>query len=73
MMSVAIMSEQKSIRASEAAEMIGVSLRTVVRWIHKGYFPNAKRVNPRAGNSTYIIPETEVEQFIQERDKDKLN
>jgi predicted site-specific integrase-resolvase len=54
-------------KASEVAKEFDVSLRTVNRWIKSGYFPGSIRRNPRAYNSTYIVPKEAVEKFKKER------
>lgn len=54
-------------KAAEVANEFGVSLRTVNRWIKSGYFPGSIRRNPRAHNSTYLVPKDAVEKFRQER------
>lgn len=53
--------------AGEVAEIFEVIPRTLNRWIKSGYFPGAIRRNPRAYNSTYIVPRESVEKFKQER------
>lgn len=57
------------IKASEVAKQFNVSLRTVNRWIEAGYFSGAFRRNPRAANSTYLIPVDSVEKFKREREQ----
>jgi excisionase family DNA binding protein len=46
-----------------AAELLGVSVRTIQDWIKQGHFPHAYKLNPQKSNSPYRIPSTDVEQF----------
>ena len=50
------------------AEELGVTRQTVNIWIHSNKFPNVQRVS---GN--FIIPATDIENFIQLRIKELEN
>lgn len=49
------------------AKRLGVSDRTIARWLNAGYFPNAYKLNPETYKSAYIIPEVDVIAFEQKR------
>jgi len=51
----------------EAAERLGVGTTTVNRWVKLGEFPNAYKLNPRAKNSPFRIPEEDIVAFEEER------
>lgn len=51
------------LKVSEAAERLGVTKKTITRWIEREFFPGAERKNPYAKNSTYIIPLVDIERF----------
>lgn len=62
--------ERPSLTTQEAADMLGVTSRTIVRWIHNGRFPGAFLLNPKA----FAIPRDEVEKVvgaIEKEDKTK--
>jgi predicted site-specific integrase-resolvase len=54
-------------RTTEAAERLGVSTRTITRWVERGYFPGAFKVNPEADNSPYMIPLSAIEALERKR------
>ena len=56
------------VRIKKAAEMLGVSSRTITRWIHKRYFDGVIKNDPGAETgSFYLIPEESVEKFHEKR------
>lgn len=63
--------KDSTMKAKEVAQLFGVSLRTVNRWIEAGYFPGSFRRNPRVPNSTYLVPTESVERFKREREETK--
>ena len=55
---------------AEVAELLDRPLRTVQRWVREGeLFPNAKRLNPEASRSPYLIPAADVEAVRSEFEK----
>ena len=66
------MSRDPALSAQEAAERLGVSVRTIQNWIDAGVaFPNAYKLNPHLSNSPYRIPVTDIETLEAERQKSK--
>jgi len=59
------------IRTTEAAKRFGVSSRTIARWIEKGYFPNAFKINPHADNAPFLIPLYDIEALERKREAKK--
>ena len=54
----------------EVAERLDVSPRTVLNYIQREYFPNARKKNPLAERrSEWLIPETDIEDFEKLRDE----
>jgi excisionase family DNA binding protein len=43
----------------QAAERLGVAVRTMQKWIVKGYFPNVEKLDPYAERPAYRIPEAD--------------
>lgn len=57
-------------KISEVAKMLGVSSKTVTRWIHKGYFFGVIKNDPDAETGTYyMIPDSAIEAFVERRKK----
>ena len=54
----------QSITVPEAASRLGVTDRTVLNWIEKGYFPGTTRISP---TGPYRIPIPAIEQFEKNR------
>ena len=54
--------KERPLTTQEAADLLGVTSRTIVRWIHAGRFPGAFKLNPRA----FAIPRDEVEKVVAE-------
>ena len=48
----------------QAAEVLGVSARTIQAWHEKGEFPHAYKLNPDARNSPLRIPRSDVDNYI---------
>lgn len=46
----------------EVAEMYGVTVRTVARWIKDGFLPGAEKKGPTK-TSPYRIPKSAIEHF----------
>jgi len=51
----------------EAAQRLGVTHRTIVKWIKKGSFPNAYKLNPDGLRSPYRIPISDIEALEERR------
>lgn len=54
---------QKALSTKQAAERLNATSRQVIRWIHKGYFPNAYKLDPEAINSHFRIPVSDIEAY----------
>lgn len=52
---------KKLISTKEAADILSVSDQTIINWWREGYFPNAKKLNPKKRNSPIRIPFEDVE------------
>lgn len=50
-------------KVAEVAEIYGVHPRTIARWIKRGLFPNARKLDPSAKNSHFVIPRQDLESF----------
>lgn len=59
--------ESRMLSATEAAERLGVTPRTILRWIKDGEFPGARQKRP-IPRSPYQIPESDVVAFEERRD-----
>jgi predicted site-specific integrase-resolvase len=59
------------LRLPDAAKRLGVSKRTLYRYIDKGYFPNVVKADPFVENSHYLIPVSDVEDFEELRKKSR--
>ena len=57
----------KVLTLKETAERLGIRPRTMYKWLGKGLFPNAYKVNPTAKNSPFRIPVEDVEAFEAQR------
>lgn len=51
----------------QAAKELGASHRQVQRWIAKGHFPNAFKLDPTARNSPFRIPADDIAAFKARR------
>ena len=52
----------------QAAEVLGVSARTIQAWHEKGEFPHAYKLNPsNKRNSPLRIPRLDIEAIIERR------
>lgn len=56
----------------QAANILGVSARTIRNWIKKGRFPNAYKLDPQSKKSSYKIPKIDVDSFLRERQDESL-
>jgi len=54
---------QGYLSTSEAAKRLGVSSKTLLRWIKDGRFPGALQINPYAKNSAFLVPQSALEAF----------
>lgn len=52
---------------SEAAKILGVSIKTIHAWIGQGYFPGAYKLNPLAKRSEYRVPKSDVDNILSRR------
>lgn len=60
---------KKTLSTQEVADRLGVTSRAIIKWVRKGLFPGAYKLNPHASNSPYRIPVEAVEKFEQEREE----
>ena len=59
---------ENAFSVAEVAERLGVTPRTVVRWIReKIAFPNAYQKNPFIKTSPFVVPLADLEDFEQKR------
>jgi excisionase family DNA binding protein len=58
---------ERRFTTTEAGRRLGVSTRTIQRWIEEGMFPGAYRLNPRNPRSHVRIPEADLLQLEQQR------
>jgi hypothetical protein len=58
------MKETKEYSVAELAEKYKVARRTVSGWIWDKKFPNARKVTPPAGASYWLVPETDLTDFV---------
>ena len=54
----------KYLTTKEIADQLQVTERTVTNLIRRGYFPGARKIDPRRLNSPYRIPESEFKNFL---------
>lgn len=55
------------IRLAKAAKRLRVSVKTMYRWIEKGRFPGATKLDPLGRNSPYLIPIKDIEEIEKMR------
>ena len=55
----------------QAAGRLGVSPKTVNKWINAGHFPGAAKMNPLRPKSSYLIPVEDVERIEQAREEQR--
>jgi predicted DNA-binding transcriptional regulator AlpA len=48
---------------SQVAELLGCSVRAVVKYTQRGHFPNARKMDPTKKNSPLRIPRADVEKY----------
>lgn len=58
---------EEHLSTSKAAQLLGVSERTVQLWLKKRKFPGAYKLDPDASNSPYRIPLADVEAIQAKR------
>ncbi len=56
----------KLLSVTDVAEQLGVTVRTVQRWVRDGHFPGAFKVGP-GKTSPYVIPVEDFEAYIEAR------
>jgi excisionase family DNA binding protein len=61
---------ERTLGTSEAAQALGVSARTVQRWLEENLFPNAYRLNPENPRSHVRIPEEDIEALKRKRQRE---
>lgn len=61
------MSTNDPLSTGKVAKMLGVTQRTIQRWIQAGRFPNAFKLDPESERSSYVIPTSDVEAFLERR------
>jgi len=60
------------IRASEAAEILGVNPKTINRWHQKGLIKDAHKINPEASNnSPLMVAQHEIDRILTLREQGK--
>ena len=57
----------ESLSTAEAAQRLGVTPQTVIKWIKRGSFPNVFKLNPDAIRPTYRIPISDIKAFEERR------
>lgn len=57
----------KQFTTQEVAERLGVTPRAIHKWIKRGRFPNAYKLDPDSRTSPYRIPEDDVVAFEERR------
>ncbi|MFQ5614747.1 MAG: helix-turn-helix transcriptional regulator [Anaerolineae bacterium] len=57
----------KVLTSAQAAARLGVTPRTIQRWVAAGVFPNAFKLDPGFIKSPFIIPVEDVEAFERKR------
>jgi len=55
------LNDEDYVSTNEAAEVLGVSTRTVQRWARDGRFPNARQISPDTPGSPWLIPLADLE------------
>ncbi len=60
----------RELTTSEVAERLGIMPISVRGLIKRGHFPNKRKLPGKT--STYLIPNSDVEQYIAEREARKL-
>jgi excisionase family DNA binding protein len=60
---------ERTLGTTEAAEELGVSARTIQRWLEDNLFPNAYRLNPENPRSHVRIPEEDIEALKRKREE----
>lgn len=55
----------KPLTAAAVAKKQGVSRRTVARWIVRGVFPHAYKLDPERENSDWLIPVADYEAYLK--------
>ena len=61
------MEEDELLTVTQVAKLLGVSGGQAGKWIVRGDFPNAYRLNPLSKQSHWRIPRSDVDAFIQKR------
>lgn len=55
------------IRVSKAAQLLQVTPATVRNLIDRGHFPGASKIDPTRRNSPIRIPQSEIDQYLQDK------
>ena len=58
---------EKLLTSEEVADLLGVTVASISRWVRNGYFPNAWRINPHGKKSEWRIPKKDIDAFIELR------
>lgn len=58
---------KKYIRATKAAEILGVAPKTINRWIDSGHIKDAYKINPNISNSPFLVAQHEVDRLLTSR------
>ena len=59
------MNHIETLSVDQVAQVLEVSPRTVRNLIKRGRFPNAKKMDPLAQKSTYQIPKSDLDEYIE--------
>ena len=57
----------KILTTRKVADRLGVTPRSVQKWIRQGKFPGAYKLDPDGATSPYRIPENDVVSFEERR------
>ena len=57
---------EKMLSTEEAAQLLGVTVESINRWLRAGHFPNAWRINPH-NRSRWRIPQSDIDAFVAMR------
>jgi hypothetical protein len=66
------MAQSGFLTTAEAARRLNTSTRNITRWIDRGGFPGAFKLNPDAPNSPFLIPERDIVAFEERRQRGEI-
>ncbi len=59
------MNHNDTLSVDQVAQVLQVTPRTVRNLIKRGRFPNTKKMDPLAQKSTYQIPQSDLDEYIE--------